>query len=254
MNWGGKILLGFLVVLASLLIILLGLNLVNDLFHLWPVTVTEVKACDKFEIYRDLLIILLTALGVVGYFAYRQIGSALERKATKIVEEREYLIFSTFYHRLSDVHFREYEDIDPCHKKRGNQFDRLLELTIEEAKRAIEYLEKVDKETQKGLINVWRVNLAYHYAVRGKEENKSSTLELVENNWREATKYIPNEEHNIRESRVWVVLTYSDDKDEKKKAKQELRDLMKWTRATDEWKKEMAEKYSKNFGVSLKLS
>lgn len=70
MEWKGRIITKILEILLCSLLALLGLYFANEIFHFLPVLITEVEACDKFEIFRDLLFIILALMGIIGYFVY----------------------------------------------------------------------------------------------------------------------------------------------------------------------------------------
>lgn len=251
MDWVAKIILTILGLLVCAVFILLGFHFANDLFHFWPVHIDSIRPCDKFEIYRDLLIILLATLGVIGYFVYKEIRGRLLQDLTRSIKEHENLIFSRLYNHLAYIHCREYENIDPADQERRNRYEDFCDLAIEEAESAVSFCERLVDKKHESMISVTRINLAYHLAARRNQEDKDRGLSLAKENWQKALEYKSEEEHNIRETLVWVTLKCSDDQDERKKAERDLVDLLKWKSISKEWKEEMAKKYSQHFGITL---
>lgn len=246
----GQTVLTILVFVVCALLILLGLHFVNDLFHFWPIHVDSITPCDKFEVFRDLLIILLATIGVVGYFIYKQTRNKLDEDLEKSLERHENEILARLYGELNFCHFREYDMLNPT---KDPQFSGLVDLAIWETEKAISFYERIGDEEQNGMVNVFRMNLAYHLAIRGKQEDKDRALLLARDNWRKASDYMSGEEYNFREILVRVVLTYSEDEDEKKRARKELNDLMKWTNIPKPWKEQRVERYNRDFKMSLQL-
>lgn len=240
-------------VLVGLLLLFLFVHFVNDLFHFLPIHIDSIKPCDKFEVYRDLLVILLTTLGIIGYIAYTELRDRVAVKVQKSVEKRANLTFGELYHRMSAIHFLDYERIDRNYIRRERGFNEYLELAIDEADEAVSLCEKAGKELARGLTSIYRINLAYHLAVRCNKNDKDKALEMVKKNYEEAGEAKPDQKHNIYESKIWVILRYSDDEKEREDAKKHLQDLMYWKDVPRPWKKEMKEKYLRNFQISLEI-
>ncbi len=248
MNKLGKILL-------IILIAFLSLNLLNVFFHFFTGTLLETD--DKFEIFRDLLIILLTILAVTGYFLYKEVGRKIleeqkehiiesEKNLKQIIKDCENEIFTKVYDQLAYAHYQEYQRMDSV----DPLYEELCTLAIDEAERAIGFYEKFNQK-EEGKLCIYKVSLAYHLASRRYPEDKVRALELVQDNWENAIKYKPSEEYNIRESLIWVILRCSDENEEKKKAEKDLSDLMKWSTLPQDWKKFHIDKYRKYFRISL---
>ncbi len=257
---GGKIKLNsfvrILLIISGLLICslfaLLGLDIANNFFEFWPTHINLIPAWDIYEIFRDLLFLLVAGLGIVGYFIYKQIRSTLEEDLKKSIEQIENKVYVRLFNSLSDIHFSEYQEyqrIEGLEDKDKSRWRNLCKLAADEAEQAISYCEKLDEKIQQGLINVLRVNLAYHLAVLGDIDNKAKALKLVNvDNREKAIKYAGKEEYQIRESAIWVILRFSDNKNEKDGAIDELQGLKKWKGIPQEWKDKISRKY-KNIGI-----
>ena len=120
-----------------------------------------------------------------------------------------------------------------------------------EAKEAISSFEKVDDKEYESKISYYKMTLAYNLAMRNRQEDKDETLMLAKENWMKAIKFNPNEKHNIRESLVWVILKYSDDDNEKKKAEKDIQEILEWKDVPKIWKDKIVKKYLREFGISL---
>jgi len=255
LHWIGKIFGGLLSVLGCLLLVILGLHLANDLFQFLPVSKQPIQPGDKFEIYRDLLIILLTSLGIIGYLVYKQIRSNLLEDLIHSAEKNENAIYARLFNQLSTIHwseYQEYQKMDTLDEMSSIRYNKLCDLAATEADQALSFCEKLDKKSQEGVVNALRINLAYHLAVLGDRDYKEKALELVKAENREkAIEYAGNQGYEIRESVIWVILKFSDDEKEKKEAEKQIRDLMRWTHISMEWKKKMVDKYKRTFRITL---
>lgn len=274
----GRIFLSFLGVIAALLLIIIGLHLANDLFQFIPDTGKPILLLsgEKYEIYRDLLILLLSAIGVVGYFLYteakkhltedllksqKNLIENLEKSYKLLIEDtkksvrkEEFRHLATLYNHLSDLFWQQYvvtgEPGEPGEPE-DLFYKTLVDLAISEAELAVEYLEKLEGwEAHRSAL---RVNFAYHLAVRKNEEDKDKALKLIRENWVKAIEVAPAQEYNFRESRIWVILRYSDDKEEIEDAGKEIQALMEWTTIPIAWKEKMKEKYKKFLEFSLTI-
>jgi len=258
MNILRAIILIITAILVFSLFTLLGLHFVNDLFNIWPVWMPR-NTGDKYEIYRDILVLLLAGIGVVGYFIYketrRHLTEDLMKTQKQILEDLrssltkdQYRFLGLLYSHLSHIHWREYE-ILPCSEPR---FKELLELAIEESELTVNYFEKLDDRKYDAHTRLFKINLAYHLAVRQNEEDKKEALRLVRGDV-EAIKIYPTEIYNFLECKVWVILRCSDDEKEKKEATKDMKSIMKQSNVPREWKEKMQNKYKKYFSISLTI-
>ncbi len=240
---------GFLV---CAMLTLLGLNFANTLFHWWPIYLDQIKPSDKFEIYRDLLLILLATLGIVGYFAYKQTRSKLEEDLKKSLGESSNLILGRLYGQLSNTHWREYENMNPGDVR----YQELCNLAIEEAETALFYYQSLDnkKYKTKSKAAAQKMNLAYNLAVRRQPDDRDTALRLARDNWMEAAQFAPDQEYNIRETLAFVILKFSDKDEDKQAAQEEIQRLMEWTSIPKPWKDKIKQKYLREFAISLELT
>lgn len=250
MKWIGKTIAKILEILLCSLLALLGLYFANEIFHFLPVLITEVEACDKFEIFRDLLFIFLATIGIIGYFVYKLIRDKLEDDLKKSSEENQTYFTSRIHELLSYIHYLRYRIIESGDKRTKIEYQESLDAAIAEAESAVSVIEKLKDKKYKGKASIYRLSLAYHLATRGNQDDKNKALKFVKENWKAAIKEKPSEEYNVRDTQAWVILKCSEDESEKEKAKKDISDLLKWKNIPNNEKEEMKIKYSQ-FGISI---
>ena len=222
--------------------IILGIGLFLG-YYLWGGTIIKIPAItEKYDIFRDLLILLLAILsgvfGVVGWLLYRWISQQLQEKVKAGVQQETSVVLSHLFTQLSGVYTSEYEP-DPT-KTREEQYKELAKKMSQAALAHTENLSEKDFEKE---ICWAKNNLAYDLIVRKREQDGKLARELAEYIYKRAHKYGDN--YHWLETYGLVLIYFGKDKEEKEKGNKIIKELFSRKDIPDSWIKRRQKIYKK---------
>lgn len=139
------------------------------------------KAVNQYELFRDLLVIILTLAGLaiafIGLVAYELISKGLETKVEKKVKGEVNYAISTLFLELSYDYWRAYEVGGKFQRDKTNELER----AIEQSKKALARTERLDTKQKRFLsaLCVAKNNLAYHLAARNWTKDTEKAISLA---------------------------------------------------------------------------
>lgn len=202
-------------------------------YYLWGGVIIEIPGViKKYDIFRDLLILLLTILsvvfGVVGWLLYGWISRQLQEQVKTGVERQTSAVLSHLFSELSYVYTSHYEP-DPT-KPNGQQYKELAKNMSETA---LAYAEKLPEKDFEQLICGAKSNLAYDLVIRRREQDGKLARELADYIYNKALKY--NDDYHWLETYGLVLVYFGKDEKEKEKGKKIIRELFSRKDIPDSW-------------------
>lgn len=206
------------------------------------------KTVNQYEVFRDLLAIVLTLAGLtialLGMGVYKWISKGLDTKVegclkdldTKVkeslagldvrvkkrVDEEVNYAMCTFYLELSYDYWRVYEKKGEFQPNKRNE----LEIAIEQSKKALRRAEGLDKKQRsfESILCVAKNNLAYHLAARNRTEDAEKAISLAKYAYDRA------QDFDFEDSCSWIetyafVLIRMGGKEQKKEGQRIVREL-----------------------------
>jgi len=212
-------------------------------YYLWGGTIIKIPAItEKYDIFRDLLILLLTVLsvvfGVVGWLLYRWISRHLQEQVKTGVQRETSAALSHLFTELSRVYTLHYEP-DPT-KPSGQEYK---ELAKDMSETALAYAEELPEKDFEQLICRAKNNLAYDLVVRRREQDGKLARELADNIYNKAHKY--NDNYHWLETYGLVLIYFGKDEKEKEKGKKIIRELFSRKDIPASWIKYKQEIYKR---------
>lgn len=140
---------------------------------------------DKYEVFRDVLIIVLTVLiigltiisiviGVFAYLTYRYASSWIERRVKEVAETERHYSSAYILTTSGYVYWLDYT------KTKDNEYlEKAINLTERAYSEHSSHLDIQERKNQR-LICVIRNNLGYYLAERGKKEDREFACECAE--------------------------------------------------------------------------
>lgn len=196
----------------------------------------------KYDVFRDLLSILLAIIGmvivVVGGILYRLLSRGLQEQVKTGVEQETSVVLSHLFTQLSGVYTSEYEP-DPT-KTRKEQYK---ELAKKMSQTALAYAENLSEKDFENEICSAKNNLAYDLIVRKREQDGKLARELAEYIYKRAHKYGDN--YRWLETYGLVLIYFGKNKKEKEKGKKIIKELFSRKDIPDSWIKRRQKIYKK---------
>jgi amino acid transporter len=138
----------------------------------------------KYEIFRDIIVILLAVTGIVGYAIYSFMSKLIEERIKTYTEELHYRSLATMKMHVGFSYWKDY--IKKKHRDKESKL-KILKLAISKTKIAHQYSLKLNGKNIDNEFEICRVknNLAYYLAERNRlgEAEKGDdvfALELIQ--------------------------------------------------------------------------
>jgi hypothetical protein len=258
-----------------LISILVGVGVCNVIYY-WIVTPYRLEVSDKYDIFVDLLVIILALVGAAGYTIFKWIESKLSERLHKEEQEvkgrlqKEGDYFMAIAHWSLGYAFWQLFKVEETKEKIGVTSDSskkaismLIKLAIESARNSMSRVEKLPENEYKNELYSCRNNWIYFSAEAARKglneiltkEDKEEILKkagefLVEvaitHKQKYPEEYYSKEYYDFQETCAWAFQHLSEEEDQKRTAHNIICELLKDTKIKPSWRKEIKEKW-KNF-------
>ena len=201
---------------------------------------------DKYDIFRDLLIIFVTIGVGLGVWAY----SELRKRIRSQMMEYMY-IFKATSNALNSYHdWEEYEYLWLKEKSLTPEVRARIGFAVTHAQDAYEHMLKANEQTRKQngkLMCDIQSNLAYHLAARQEKSDYQLAHRHAKDVYDSREKY-PERKNDYTEVYWWVIIRYaslhqSKHKEEFNHAVTEINKLLSDVEIDDNWKDSVRKKY-----------
>jgi len=230
----------WVVILVVVAIVIIGIVLfICDSFPHSFFSGGKCRTVNQYEIFRDLLAIVLTLAGLsialLGTGVYKWISKDLNIKAEehiagldaeikrKVDEEVNYAM-AVFFLELSYDCWEAYEVKDELQQYKENQLERAVALSKKALKRA-KRLDMEQKEFKRILCEI-KNSLAYHLAVRGYIKDAEDAISLTKYAYKRVQDFDFKRTCNWTETYAFVLIKMgtAEQKEEGREVLRELRD------------------------------
>ncbi len=211
--------------------------------------VGEYPIADKYEVFRDILVIVLSlsavAIALLGWAVYQVISRGLDDRIKRTIDEELNVHICNLCFEFNHIYWKHYERVD---YKIGNPLEGTeldyLQLAIDISESAARRAGLLDQKKFDALVCVAKNNLAYHLAMRGWSADSKRAMSLAKYAYDRADNYDYRDTCRWVETHSFTLLTFGN-KEEREEGVNIVKQLLDREDLPDFLRENMERKYRK---------